>query len=198
MKRIICLYGGPGAGKSTMAAGLFYALKNLGLTCEMNREYIKDWVWEQRKVRPGDQTYYFAKQARKERIYMESGVDVIITDSPLILTHFYGLKYDEFEQKANTSLVMLKHHHEVCKHYGYKVEHFVLKRTKPYDPKGRHQTAEVAQQFDSEIESLLQQVGIKYSKIEAESADEALSQIVAQLKEKQHVESGDEGSSKVG
>lgn len=182
MKKIICLYGGPGAGKSTLAAGLFYRLKCLGLTCEMNREYIKDWVWEGRKIRPGDQTYYFAKQARKERVYMENGVDVIITDSPLILTHFYGLKYDHFEQTSNTSLVMLKHHHEVCKYYGFKVEHFVLTRTKAYDPKGRNQDEATAKQYDAEIQDMLDSVGIKYTKIDANSGEDALDQIVEYLR----------------
>lgn len=184
MKRIICLYGGPGVGKSTTAAGLFFKLKSEGITCELNREYIKDWVWEGRKIRPGDQTYYFAKMARKERVYMESGVDVIITDSPLILTHFYGLKYDIFEQKSNTSLVMLKHHHEVCKHYGYKIEHFVLDRTKEYDPKGRYQTEEEARVIDGEIEEMLKGVGIKYSKIVTDTSEQAVDAMVKELKEK--------------
>ncbi len=38
MKKIICLYGGPGAGKSTTAAGVYHHLKMLGFNCEMNRE----------------------------------------------------------------------------------------------------------------------------------------------------------------
>lgn len=182
MKKIICLYGGPGSGKSTLAAGLFYKLKIQGLTCEMNREYIKDWVWEKRKIKPGDQTYVFAKQARKERIYMEEGIDVVITDSPLILTHFYGLKFDEFEQKSNTSLVMLKHHHEVCKFYGYKIEHFILTRTPHYDPKGRFQDLDTAKKYDEEIEDLLNKVGIKYSKIDGQTPDECLNQILDKMK----------------
>lgn len=182
MKKIICLYGGPGCGKSTLAAGLFYKLKIQGLTCEMNREYIKDWVWEGRQIKPGDQTYYFAKQARKERIYMENGVDVIVTDSPLILTHFYGLKYDKFEQKSNTSLIMLQHHHEVCKYYGYKIDHFLLTRTKPYDVKGRNQDFETAKQYDGEIEELLKNIGIKYQKIDTEDFELVLNKIVEGLK----------------
>lgn len=181
MKKIICLYGGPGCGKSTLAAGLFYNLKVKGLTCELNREYIKDWVWEGRQVRPGDQTYYFAKQARKERVYMENEVDVIVTDSPLILTHFYGLKFDKFEQTSNTSLIMLQHHHTVCKHYEYKIDHFLLNRTKPYDTKGRFQDSETAKEYDNEIEDLLKKFNIKYQKIDTSNFDSALDKIIESI-----------------
>src|SRR3990167_3023132 len=102
MKKIICLYGGPGSGKSTMAALLFGKIKQLGFNCELNREYIKEWYWEKRQIQPGDQTYFFAKMSRRERTYILNNLDFIITDSPLIITHFYGLKYDEMEQKYNT------------------------------------------------------------------------------------------------
>lgn len=183
MKKIVCLYGGPGAGKSTTAAGLYYKLKAKGVNAELNREYIKDWVWEGREVKPGDQTYYFAKMARKERIYMEAGVDVIITDSPLILTHFYGLKYDEFERKSNTSLTMLKHHHEICKHYGYKVEHFILHRNKPYNPEGRYQDEETAKSFDAEIKQLLTDKNIKFEEIYGIDPDNTISNIIDRLNE---------------
>lgn len=163
MKKIICLYGGPGAGKSTTAAGVFYELKKLGYNSEMNREYIKDWVWEGREFNEGDQTYFFAKQSRKERILIKNGLDFIITDSPLILTHFYGMKYDWLEQNFNTSEIMLKHHHEFCKRYGYKIEHFILTRTKDYNPAGRYQTEDEARQFDDEIRALLDKKDIKYT-----------------------------------
>lgn len=174
MKKIICLYGGPGSGKSTTAAGLFYEAKRSGLNCELNREYVKDWVWEDRKIQPGDQTYYFAKQARKERIYMQKGLDLIITDSPLILTHYYGMLFDPFEQTSNTSLVMLKHHHEICKYYGYKVEHFVINRTKEYNSAGRLQTKEEAIEIDKGILNLLNVMDIKYDVVDYEDAPKTI------------------------
>lgn len=183
MKKIVCLYGGPGSGKSTAAAGLFYKLKTEGINCEMNREYIKEWVWEGRGIKPGDQTYIFAKMARKERIYMEAGVDVIITDSPLILTHFYGMKFDQFEQKANTSLVMLKHHHEICKHYGYKIEHFVMNRNVPYETKGRYQDEATAKRYDNEIKDLLTEKNIKFEEIYGETPNFTINTIFNRLKD---------------
>jgi len=168
-KRIICLYGGPGTGKSTNCAGLFYHLKLRGFDCEMNREYIKDWVWEGRGIKEGDQTYFFAKQARKERLYMLKNLDFIITDSPLVLTHFYGLQYDSFEQKYNTSLMMLKNHHGFCRDHGYKVEHFFLKRVKKYNPNGRNETENQARKFDIKIKGMLNSLEIHYQEVVADA-----------------------------
>ena len=178
-KKIICLYGGPGSGKSTICAGLFYHLKVVGYECEMNREYVKEWVWEGREVKPGDQTYFFAKQSRRERNYISRGLDFIITDSPLILTHFYGLKYDEYERKYNTSKVMLEHHHGFCKENGYKVEHFVLNRNQEYNAAGRFQDEQTAKSFDAEINSLLDDFGIKFTEIDCDES--AVKNIISHL-----------------
>lgn len=169
MKKIVCLYGGPGSGKSTTCAGLYYKLKLANFNAEMNREYIKDWVWEKRKIKDGDQTYFFAKQAKKERLYMENNMDYIITDSPLILTHFYGLKYDKFERLNNTSLMMLQNHHEICKILGYKIEHYFLNRVKPYQPAGRFQPLEEAKELDNEIKSMLTTFNIKFKEVDGDS-----------------------------
>lgn len=166
--KIICLYGGPGSGKSTVCAGLYYALKLEGYECEMNREYIKDWNWEDREVKPGDQSYFFAKMARKERIYMDAGMDFIITDSPLILTHYYGLKYDEFEQMTNTSLAMLKNHHKYCQYKGYKVDHFFLERAARYSIAGRYQSEHEAKQIDDELKNMLITMNIKFDSVVAD------------------------------
>lgn len=43
---VINLFGGPSAGKSTLAAGVFYNLKCMGINCELITEYPKDKVWE--------------------------------------------------------------------------------------------------------------------------------------------------------
>lgn len=165
-KKIICLYGGPGTGKSTTCAGLFYFLKMAGYDCEMNREYVKEWIWEGRDIKHGDQTYFFAKQARRERLYISRGLDFIITDSPLVLTHFYGMKYDPVEQKYNTSLAMLKNHHGFCKDNGYKVEHFFLNRGSEYNQSGRIHTEDEAIECDEDILDMLDSLNIKYHDID--------------------------------
>lgn len=170
VKKIICLYAGPGAGKSTVCAGLFYHLKMMHYECEMNREYIKDIIWSKIKPMDGDQSYFFAKMARKERIFMANNLNFIITDSPLILTHYYGLMYDKFEQKFNTSLSMLKNHHQICKENGYKIDHFLLKRIKSYSELGRNQKEERAREIDGEIEKLLNDFNIKYQEVDSDES----------------------------
>lgn len=167
MKTIVCLYGGAGTGKSTTAAALFAAAKRNGYNAEMNREYIKEWIWEGREIHPGDQTYIFAKGAKKERSYMMKGLNLIISDSPLILTHFYGMKHDKFEQEYNTSLQMLEQHHAISKSYGYKVEHIFLNRKKEYNPAGRFQTEEEAKVFDGQMKQMLSDMKIDFKSYDA-------------------------------
>ena len=165
MKTIVCLWGGPGTGKSTTCAGVFNKLKKLDYNCEMNREYIKDWVWEGREIMPGDQVYITAKQARKELIYMRKELDFIITDSPLALTSFYGNKYDKYEKETQACKTIVKQHHNICKDLNYKVNHYFLIRTKKYNPSGRNQNEETAVLFDSEIKTFLDNFPINYKTI---------------------------------
>lgn len=164
-KKIICLWGGPGTGKSTACAGVFNKLKTLGFNTEMNREYIKEWVWEKRKILPGDQVYITAKQARREVIYMREGLDFIVTDSPLALATFYGDLYDPFEKLGQAAKAIVKQHHEICKHFGYKVEHFFLVRTKAYNQSGRNESEETAKEYDLKIKTFLETYPIKYKTI---------------------------------
>ena len=44
---VVNLIGGPGCGKSTTTAGLFYELKKKGYNCEMSLEFAKDKVYEE-------------------------------------------------------------------------------------------------------------------------------------------------------
>lgn len=168
IKRIICLWGSPGAGKSETAHGLMKQLKTQRYTCAMNDEYVKDWVWEGREIKPGDQSYIFTKQARGERLYMMKDVDFIVTDSPLALCIFYGRKYDPYEHKHNACLYLLKQHHDFAKEHGYKTDHYFIKPSddKYYDTKGRYQTKEESLQLSGGMIELLEELNINYEIME--------------------------------
>lgn len=90
---VVNLWGAPGSGKSTTAAGLFFLLKINKWHVELVTEFAKDMVWERNESIFGDQVRIFAEQNRRLRRLDEyGGVDVAITDSPLPLPAFYQPK----------------------------------------------------------------------------------------------------------
>ena len=91
--KIINFFGGPGIGKSTQAAGLFYLMKRAGLSVELTEEFPKVLSWEGNVSGLKDQLYITANQHRNiSRLYGK--VDYIIIDSPilngLVYKHRYG------------------------------------------------------------------------------------------------------------
>ena len=149
MKRntlIINLYGGPGAGKSTFMANLFYRLKCKGIDVEMAPEYAKDVVWEERNQYFDEQIYIFAKQLH--RINRVNGkVEVCICDSPLQNSYIY-LKEDYPELKALIDREFAR----------FNNLNFYVKRGDTYVKNGRLQTEEQAKDVDKQIEDLLKDI----------------------------------------
>ncbi len=88
--RRINLNSGPGCGKSVVASYLFYELKVRGYKVELVQEYIKKWAYQKRSPKSFEQLYIFGHQLHAEDILIHNGVDVIITDSPLIMQCCYA------------------------------------------------------------------------------------------------------------
>jgi hypothetical protein len=147
---IINLFGGPGAGKSTLAANTFYHLKCLGLNCEIVTEYAKDLVWRQADRVLTDELYVFAKQNHRMTMIGDQ-VDYIVTDSPIILPILYDRERDPIFRN-----LML---HWFTK---YQNVNFLLDRKKKYNPVGRTQTEEEAHDLDRKIQNLLDSERIPY------------------------------------
>lgn len=134
---IVNFYGGPGAGKSTIAARVFSELKNMGITCELITEYAKDVTWQKGFHVLSNQLYIFAKQ--QHRIWRVDGqVDVILTDAPLLHSLIYG---QDDSSEAFKHLVW----DEYFKRPTFDI---YLNRGASYDTTGRSQTLEEAQRID--------------------------------------------------
>ena len=108
MAKIINLFGGPGAGKTTLAAALFHSLKVLHLNAEIISEFPKDMIVEQNAQALDNQFYITANQGY--RIWCAAKVyDYVIVDSPVLLGAIYN-KNQNIAVEFNAFL--LKYHNE--------------------------------------------------------------------------------------
>ena len=150
---VINLWAGPGAGKSTTAAGLFFKLKSNGVNSEYVQEYAKAVTWEKRVNLLSDQLYILAKQNRSlERL--RNQVDVVVTDSPVLLglnytlPDYYPIHFKNFTREVWDSYTNLN---------------FVIQREKVYQPIGRNQTEQQARELDQKIITFLNDQDIPYT-----------------------------------
>ena len=142
----INFYGGPGSGKSTIAAWAFYELKIRNYSIEHVSEYVKSWVYYKRPVKFFDQLYLFAKQQQYEYRYLSNGVDHIVTDSPTFLAYFYAKHYGHDEiTKPIYDLNKAYEHHYPC------INIFLERGEKLFQESGRYQTKDEAKDIDKQM-----------------------------------------------
>lgn len=152
------LYAGPGAGKSTTAAVLYAELKQADVNSELVREYVKEWAWEGRRPGVYDQFYFFGKHVRKETILLNKA-DVIITDSPVLLSGYYANKYSTSLVERGISGAVERYRAQVLDD-GHQFMELWVDRTKPYNPSGRFQSEEESRAIDQDIRQYLWSNGV--------------------------------------
>lgn len=153
---VVNLFGGPGVGKSTTAAGVFALLKLHDVECELITEYAKDLVWEERHKTFRDQQYLFAKQHHRLWRVVDK-VDVVITDCPLMLSPVYGERYKATNEIFNANVV------DVVKKFNNL--NIVLMRTKVYNQNGRNETEDEAREVDKAITDTLKRYKMDWNEI---------------------------------
>lgn len=180
MSKIINLFGGPGIGKSSIAAGLTYKLKKKHISCDNPYEFPKLLAWDNNGEAVKDQLYVLANQHRG--ITKSWGkVDYIILDSPILLSLIYRNYYgseNSYPQRL----------------YGESFDAMVLDTFKQYDninivlerseegqhnEKERYQTLDMSKELDSTIEQTLIRYNIPYHKIKV--GDNTLNDILEYL-----------------
>lgn len=173
---IVNLFGGPGTGKSTGAAYIFSKLKMLGVNAELVTEFAKDKVWEDTHAPFENQLYMLAKQYfRITRC--ENKVDIIVTDSPLILSLIYNCDHNRFDESFEKLTWHLFNY--------YNNFNVMLRRVKPYSSVGRFQTEDEAKGLDNDIQTLLDTNHVQYEEYDAteEGYDCIVKDIVKMLEE---------------
>jgi len=143
--KVINLYGGPGVGKSTIAAGLFYEMKKLGYKAELITEFAKDLVYSEDSTRLSDQLLVFAEQHHKI-FRLKDKVDYIITDSPLNLSIIYNHSTDKEIYKEIFNTVFNSYEN---------INFFIERNDSFFQEYGRIHSLEQSKSLDKEIRQIL-------------------------------------------
>lgn len=138
--KVINMFAGPGAGKSTIAAGLFAAMKNAGHRVELVTEVAKDFTWGREWGKLENQLLLLGLQDERLR-RLEGQVDWAITDSPLPTGLAYmGPEYAEWLTDAVWGAYDRYQNFDV-----------LIRRCKPYARHGRSQTEQEAMDLDQKL-----------------------------------------------
>lgn len=158
--KIINLFGGPGVGKSTTAAGVFHKLQMMGFECDLPYEYPKISAWERNLSELSDQLYVLSSQHRNiVRSYGK--VDYIILDSPIILSLIYKRMYGDgypsmmYDDSFDEFTMGLFNRYN-------NINFFIRRDTNRYVNEGRLQNKEESLYIDNEIHNLLKNNDIEF------------------------------------
>ena len=148
------LFAGPGCGKSTSAAGIFYHLKKEGFNAELIQEYAKDRTWQEDFKQLELQPYILGKQLNRQYRLLNK-VDIAVTDSPIL----FSIIYKGFGCVEGWEKVVLKQFNL------FNNLNIFLTRDStehPYNPSGRSQTEEEAIFKDVEVKKMSDDLKVDY------------------------------------
>lgn len=157
---VVNLYAGPSAGKTSLASRLF---SEINITKPFGepfwvQEYAKELVLQKRFDLLANQPHVTKEQCR--RIEMLAGnVDIIVTDSPVLL----GLVYSSEEHLSETKKII----HSLSENADVENVNFFVERIGlDFDERGRLGTIDDALQKDNEIKEMLEKTGTPYHIVE--------------------------------
>ena len=156
MKRI-CLYAGPGAGKSTTAAFILCLLKSNGYQAEIVREVAQRFAYDKVDIHPVfDQPCVTGEQLRDEMRVLRSPA-IAVCESPIGLSPIYGTEWSkQFWSEVNSTL-----------EDAYPTLNIFIDRgSKPYTEVGGYQKRVEAEELDKEIKRYMTSVGISFHEVE--------------------------------
>ena len=145
---VINLFGGPGVGKSTLAAQVYAELSKLGYRVEYVSEFAKDCIWSDCEGLLQDQ-FLVAAQQNHRIARLEGKVDVVVTDSPSLL----GIVYRDVWNDTRYSSVLDNLIWE-C-HRKYTTLNFVIPRCHEFVDQGRVHNEQQSIDIDRRIVELL-------------------------------------------
>ena len=144
---VVNLFAGPGGGKTTCAWDIASKLKQRGIEAEYVSEYAKELVWDGKtEMLDGsleNQKKLYEEQNRRVQRLLGK-VDVVVTDSPAILSAIYAKEADEEFIKQMLS-----------DFNNQKNFNLFINRGKTFQQQGRIHTLEESKKIDKEIKKFL-------------------------------------------
>ncbi len=158
--RVINIIGGPGSGKSLIAAALMLHLNLHQKTTETIPDYAKSLVWQNSHQVLKNQ--YFIAQRQFEMLELLDGqVQYLITECSLPQVLFYNENYpDNICDIAKTHKQILDWHQQFDN-----VNILVQRSSKKYVRSGRFQEEEEAIAMDHGLRSLLQREAMPFTEL---------------------------------
>ena len=182
---VINAFGGAGAGKTTACLHITAELKKRGYVAEFVPEYAKELVWEKKYdllngEEENQKNLLIEMQKRIDRVV--GNCDFAITDSPLLLNGVY-LKNAKDKDAYWNDLI-----NEINKYNNF---NFVVQRdASKFEQAGRIHTLEQSIEIDGQIENLLREKNMEFSKYDHSHLDEVIDNAIQMLErlQKQNVQ----------
>lgn len=152
---IVNLFGGPGAGKTTLAYYLAYRFKQVGFRAELVGEAAREIIYDRNNPKESgtaaqlidNQLLISGLQAERIKRLERHGIEVAIADSPLKM----GLLYVKEHDMRGALQAAIEAFNKNCQH---QINVFVQRTPGKYDKESRAQSEEQAMQLDKDIINL--------------------------------------------
>lgn len=148
---VVNIFGGPGSGKSNISANIFSELKWKHILAELALEYVKEEVWENNENAISNQLFLLGNQYQRIHRLLNK-VDVIITDSPILLS----ILYNKDNNKNFNNYVLDKFN----EHRNLNI--FLERNDVEFESKGRIHNLKESKNMDNKIIKLLDDNNIEY------------------------------------
>lgn len=156
--KVINFCGGPGVGKTLMAALTFGKMKLLGKKVEYVQEYAKKLVWSNDMLKFRDQYYVSIKQFELLKSVVEH-VDYIVMDGSL----FLGLYYNRYYIHSTSNVEKTEGIILDCYNQFDNINIYIERNKKiEYETIGRVQNYEEAVAVDVGLLNILSEYNISY------------------------------------
>ena len=173
---LVNYFAGPSAGKTTAALELTAALKKEGYNVEYVSEFSKELVLENRIDELSNQEFVTDEQYhRLDRL--RNSVNIIVTDSPVLLGKVYGEKSisEEYSKQIEDY------------HNSFETLNLFITRGNTFQTEGRVHNLEESKALDNKIITMLQDNNVKYYTVKQNDTANTVNAINKLFKNLEHV-----------